>query len=355
MPTIIPKATFLKTTLLSSHVAADGALVLQSGDGARLGSLGADQVYAVTAVLNPGTSETIVGNFVAAGIAGDTLTGVAADALGTDVGVAAGTPIQVRLTPAWLGSIQAAIHNLESVPEVAVTGAVTLTSSAIGKRHVCSGTSADYAVVLPTAVGFDRQTIAFRMDDALTRLVTIDGNGSQTINTALVRVMHAGETAVLESNGSNWVKLSGLSIPMLCSLHLSTIQGISNTVSTKVLLDATDVDNSGLMADLANSRITVARAGTYRLALTIVWAGPTAAGVRFIGQAYLNGVGTPCVAELPIYAAGSFASLSGTKMLNLAAGDHIELDAYQNSGASQAVLGSSNTACSLEIQEINLW
>ncbi len=106
--------------------------------------------------------------------------------------------------------------------EIAITGAVTLTSAAWGKSYVCSGTSTDYTIVLPTAVGHAGERISIRMADALTKLVTLDGNGSETLNLALTRIQWAGESCVLLSDGANLVTVGGVSKAMGARILRST-------------------------------------------------------------------------------------------------------------------------------------
>lgn len=93
----------------------------------------------------------------------------------------------------------------DPVTLVAVSGATTLTTTAFGKVHVCSGTT--YTLVLPTAVSNDGDVIGVVV--TATGLVTIDANGSQTINGALTFPMVVGEAVVLVASGGNWIITSG--------------------------------------------------------------------------------------------------------------------------------------------------
>lgn len=79
--------------------------------------------------------------------------------------------------------------------KVLVTGAVTLDDTAFGKVHVCSGTSADYTITLPTALGNEGKMICFKCDPdstILSKVVTIDGNGTQKIGIDLTRALSTG-------------------------------------------------------------------------------------------------------------------------------------------------------------------
>lgn len=121
--TTFPHPVYFVTTLKTTHTSGAGTLILQTGDGARIGSLGANEVYAVTTATNPGPGETNVRNFLATGLSTDTLTGVTVDADSSDATLAAGTSVQVRVTKYWMGLVQTAINTLETA--MAGTGTVT--------------------------------------------------------------------------------------------------------------------------------------------------------------------------------------------------------------------------------------
>lgn len=93
---------------------------------------------------------------------------------------------------------------LAAITTVSVTGAISLDATAYGKLHRCSGTSADYTVDLPTAVGHIGETIAFKGLPALTKVVTIDGLTTETIDGELTRQIGADGVIVVCSNGTNW-------------------------------------------------------------------------------------------------------------------------------------------------------
>jgi hypothetical protein len=106
-----------KTTLPVPHAAGAATLVLQPGDGARLGTLPASRIYRVTAVLNPETiAEAILAVVEATGISADTLTGVTGAEGSGNIALAAGVTIEVRVTAKGLSEVQAAINALESAP-----------------------------------------------------------------------------------------------------------------------------------------------------------------------------------------------------------------------------------------------
>jgi len=154
---------------------------------------------------------------------------------------------------------------------VSITGTTTLTSNAFGQLHQCSGTSANYAVTLPAASGNAGKIISFQMVSGLTKLVTITGNGSETIDDSNTRIMWANETAVLYCDGTAWTKIGGKTIPMIGAMYKSgATQTIATATDTKIVTQSVSPVDTGVsgMADTANSRIIIQRAGRYNILAT---------------------------------------------------------------------------------------
>lgn len=149
---------------------------------------------------------------------------------------------------------------------VVITGTATLDASAMGKVIVCSGTSADYTVGLPAASESKGKRVVLLMDSALTKLVTLDGNSSETIDGAASRVMWAGESAELWSDGVSWKKVSGKSLPMsgIVRMLLATTPSIPSNTWTTVPWDSVVHDPCSLW-DSVNYCYTLKRGGLYFL------------------------------------------------------------------------------------------
>lgn len=160
--------------------------------------------------------------------------------------------------------------------EISVT---TTTTATIGRMHHCTGTTSDYTVTLPPASGNTGKLIGFRMGSAsgLTKLVTIDGDGTETIDGQTTRIMWATETAILMCDGSNWHKISGKSVPMQVMLQRSTVTGDQSiSASTWTPCATTElIFGTTLMEDAANDRITIVRPGKYLCAASFYMAGTT--------------------------------------------------------------------------------
>ncbi len=212
--------------------------------------------------------------------------------------------------------------------EVSITDAVTLDSTAFGKMHVCTGTSDDYTVILPAALGNAGKVIGFRMSNALTKIVTIDGNLAEQIDGALSRLLWANEGAVLLCDGIGWTKIAGKSIPMTVELTRSASQSIAANTVTNVIMTAKTVDNCNI-GDVSTGRITFKRAGTYLVRNKGVFDSATL-GSKSV-RLDVNGSNADST--------GSFADgrvADKTSPMNLAAGAYITLALYNQAAADAA-------------------
>lgn len=119
-----------------------------------------------------------------------------------------------------------------------ITGAQSIPSINKNKHHVCTGTTADYTLNLPTTGITSGDLFSFEMSAALTELVTLDALAGQLIDGQQTRIMWSGEKAVLKWDGSNWQKISGVSIPASIRIEMrSDMNGLSSGVWHKMLMD----------------------------------------------------------------------------------------------------------------------
>lgn len=151
--------------------------------------------------------------------------------------------------------------------EISVTNTVTAT---IGRMHVCSGTTANYTVTLPSVTGNAGKFIAFRMSGALTVFVTISGAATgQNIDGILTRVMHNNESCTLLCDGVTWTKIAGKTIPFFVEVDASD-QTLASNAFTKLTMGTIVTDDNGLW-NTSTSVFTVPRLslfvfeGQYRL------------------------------------------------------------------------------------------
>lgn len=159
-------------------------------------------------------------------------------------------------------------EELYSFTVVSITGAGSLTSTAMGKIHLCTGTSADYTVDLPTAVG-NEGVIIFKGADALTKVVTIAGSSGQTIDGESTRKISTNGMISVLSDGANWVVINevGSWIPYtpvlagwsvdpaisrssyfrvgkLCKIHFTTSANGTSNATTKTITGPFNADGA---------------------------------------------------------------------------------------------------------------
>lgn len=242
--------------------------------------------------------------------------------------------------------------------EVSVTGAVT---AAVGKMHVCSdsGTPADYTVTLPAVSGNTGKMIGFRMSSALTKLVTLDGNSSETIDGAATRIMWAGETAILLCDGTEWKKIAGRSIPMVSGLHLDANQNsITSGQWVIVNLDESCINAApAAMQDIANHRLKILRPSIYDFKAMVLPNGPLASNTMFLVLGINGSISTDTTRYQEGNAGNYPLSVPINGSLNASKDDLITLLFEYTAGSCGLIGDSGNMALSnfLILTETLLW
>lgn len=246
---------------------------------------------------------------------------------------------------------------------ISVTAAATLDAAALGRIVVCSGTSADYTVVLPPVSESAGKRLLLMMDSALTRLVTIDGNAAETIDGAANRIMWAGEVAELWCDGIKWRKLSCKSIPMICRMYkfYSTAQSINHQTITQVLVDTASITTAPQMVSSGSNRINIVRPSRYRLMAGLNWH-MTTGSYNHSTQCRIHKNGSEQVwisfgyYLKTITPVGSI-NVNTQATASLVAGDYLSLHAYHvASSAETLVLAANETDMhAIEATEIISW
>jgi hypothetical protein len=230
------------------------------------------------------------------------------------------------------------------LPTISVTGATTATP---GGLHLCSGTTADYTLTLPSASSYKGRLIGVLMDSGLTKLVTVNGVP-----------LWSGEGGFMYSDGANWIWLHKLRKPMQATMYLSANQGSIATGSlTAILLDTANLDNSGLMADATNKRVNILRTSNYFCSGVVRWSNLTTTAPRLV-TAIQNSAASISVAAEGYGVSGSFTGTPVPVTIPLTAGDWLKLFGFQNSGVDQAVFGSANFGqgqCFMSVLEQPTW
>ena len=236
---------------------------------------------------------------------------------------------------------------------VSVTGNVTLTSTAFGKIHVCTGTTADYTITLPAASGNTGKIITFQMSNALTKLVTLDGNASETIDGSLTRIMWANEAATLYCNGTSWTKIAGKSVPMNVLLYKTGgNQSVGSGVATKLTLETLGANTApAAMYDTSLSRIKIVRPGLYNIThsgrITNI---STSTNSETLG--YKNGSEYAITSRY--MTTGDWGSCQFSMLVSAVVNDYFETYVRQYSGGNQNFL-SGDFMNSIYAYETSVW
>lgn len=249
----------------------------------------------------------------------------------------------------------ASLARLDWSRPMAITAAVTLTPANVGSVFVCTGTSADYTVALPTTGVRIGDLLAFVMGSTttLTKLVTIDAGSGRDIEGSQTRVLWSGEVAILQWTGTTWQKIAGKSIAMNGALYLTGgNQTVNDSTSTKVLA-ATAAADIGSMCDTTNKKIIIRRAGTYNLTGQVYY-NTSIAISRAIMNIFKNGVQL-VASEVAAASTGYAVPGLGPFPFDLAAADYIELYCYQISGFSTTVLGTGSVYNIYSVAEVLKW
>jgi hypothetical protein len=359
----------ISTTLGSPYTAGAGSLVLNSGYGASLPALTAGWFYRVT-VLNAGRAyvPNVTGSdftiFKATGLSTDTLTGVTVIEGTSDRNYPTGSIVEIRETAGSFSEAYTAINNLEtgttnafdfmsslSAAPVSITGTANLIA---GRMNVCSGQVA-YDVGLPTPVA--GQIVGLRMapygasPGQLNKIITL-WPGTGTIDGAANRRMWAGEFAVLYTDGTNWFKLFGRSIPMFCAMYRTSNLSVPDVTETVVPLDGTTSDPTGQMADaIINNRINIVRPSSYQCVVTLTW---LSAAVSSVYAAYIHKTGATIGQVSALVTFVDFPVLQVSAVNNCTTTDYFQPAAFQKTGSNQLVIGGS-TNTYIQVLELPAW
>ena len=80
------------------------------------------------------------------------------------------------------------------------------TMTALNSLVLCDATSASLTITLPTAVGIAGKYYTIKKIDITTNTVTVDGNGSETIDGETTQIIQQKNVSItVVSNGINWL------------------------------------------------------------------------------------------------------------------------------------------------------
>lgn len=233
---------------------------------------------------------------------------------GTGTRLAAGSNSQkltlVAGVPAWASG-----SSNNAVRAVTTTDTITTADDTI----TFSSSGGAYTITLPTASGNTGKIFYFKKTDSSTNIVTIDANGSETIDGALnVQSASIYDELAIQSNGTNWVTLN-------YAINNASIANVATGVvfDGTVWLAYTNVIEDNLNQLVAGA-FTAKVAGLYQ----VNFSGSSQA--RAIAVA-LRKNGTKIVVATSSPAANTVSS--GSTLVRLAVGD--VLDVTNEAGGSE--------------------
>jgi hypothetical protein len=177
------------------------------------------------------------------------------------------------------------------------------------------------------------------------------GAGSQT------RVMWTGESAILYCDGTSWIKVWGITVPMKASIYPTANQTFASGALTKITIGALS-DDTGLMASIAGGDITTLRPNEYDVRAQIMYNSNNASSCLAECHVYdiTQGSARLCHTGITCGAGSNASPMTGIRV-TLAAGDHIELWGcyYGGSFATTTRLFAAGWMTFLQLSEVPSW
>lgn len=239
------------------------------------------------------------------------------------------------------------------------TGVLTCRQLTPGKQYSVALTTRDYTLSLPAVAQDD--TLRVGVDKDSTYLLTIDGDGGETIDGATTRIMWRREWATIKGNDGEWQKIYGLTIPMSCCLKRTTAQSISNDTWTQIQTTTVVYDNTSALAspmgDTSNGRARILRPGRYigsgYASITGLSSGNLMAGG--CGKSSASPADNPnATVGVPSPSTGD-QNANGTGTWDCVAGDWIAAICYQNSGSAKNTRTPATVQPTVSVIEVPTW
>lgn len=145
------------------------------------------------------------------------------------------------------------------------TSSTSVTVTAGDGTIVCTNTN-NATVAIPSAANLPNQIIVVKKGANNTATVTLDPDGSETIDGATSYVLYVvNDYVVIQSDGSNWQVVGGYLAPHRVSMYRDTAISVPNSATfMAVPMTKVDFDVGGLADTAVNGGIVVRRTGQYR-------------------------------------------------------------------------------------------
>jgi hypothetical protein len=241
---------------------------------------------------------------------------------------------------------------LDALPMAPTAITSTTTAGTSPALYLCSPSSSNIDVDLPAASGNSGLRIGVKMVNSSsgTRTVTIDANGSDTIDGAASVVLYVDNDYVeVQCDGSDWWVIVDGRLGHEAIIRRSSAQSISNNTVTTISFDNVERD-FGNIATTGTTPITIRREGFYLFSASINLTGiddQERLALRIAQNgSYRNYVDT--------WASGNDRELAVnlTVLLRCASGDTIDMRVYHNEGGSLNTSTTDEDEPRLSVMEV---
>jgi len=177
--------------------------------------------------------------------------------------------------------------------------------------------------------------------------VTINGGSAAT---EWSRLFIGGETVTLRSTSTtNWHVVEDGRIPCICKLTNGTAQTFANNTPTICDFDTAELDNASI-ADLANEKITLRRAGAYQITAALAFVLNDQDKITVWIQ--VNGTSSARFDAYLSYTGVSTIVVQRDDVFELTAGGYIEMQGLHTYGANADTLTNIHSKPKLVVKEL---
>ena len=122
----------------------------------------------------------------------------------TAVAHTTGTAVDLNVSAAVVNSLKSEINNKLDIPNV-ITKTAAYTATDSDAIILCDASSGAFTLTLPTAAERSGKSYTIKKTDSSANIVTIDGDGSETIDGELTQTLSAQDDSIsVISDGTNW-------------------------------------------------------------------------------------------------------------------------------------------------------
>lgn len=262
-------------------------------------------------------------------------------------------------TPQLGGNLDVNDHAiLDNVTAKTTTATLTVAESGT----ILVSASSAYTITLPTAVGYTGLTYRFKKTDANYNLITLDGDGTETLNyenansapqLTYSRLNTGGAEVTIISDGANWQCMNEQmgQVPEAWAYLGTTHDNLVNTTYTLMELDTESKDiGSNFNVTAGNYKFVAPINGEYTVMTNLVFTNPIA-NKRYVSIIYKNGAGLLYVEQHTAVAENMIIGRS--IIYDLDATDYLQLYARSLSGEDTVdILGGNSSWTFLSIRLI---